>query len=448
MILFAEVGQRADVARLGDLAAIRAAGVVGDALRLDEFGCLILAEVVDHDRAAQAGRWLQFRHPPPERREFALQRRDLLHTLVVVGRQDSAFAVLHALEDGFHRVVVQLRNGIKLVVMAAGAADGEAEQGRARGAHHVVQFVGPLVGREHRIGRCDLVLRPAHDEARGGVGAQLVAAELLLQKGVVGLVGIERFDHPVAIRPGVGPGRVHLEAVALGETHDIEPVPRPAFAVVRRREQPVDEVAIGAIDAARGAAGILERGNLLGRRRQAHEVERHPADERARVGLGIHGEAGGGEFFGEKGVDRGGAWRRGGHRRPHERLKRPMVLPLLRLGPVFRDQVGERLHVVGPDGAGRDPPLQERLLVGGERLAVGRHPRFLVGGRDADEEFALLRLAGHDARCTRVAPGDRLVTVVDAKSALGPLRPVACSTLCREQRRHTVAKRGSLGISP
>ena len=426
------------------MAAIRAAGVVGDALRLDEFGCLILGEVVDHDRAAQAGRRLQFRHPPPEQREFGLQCRDVLHTLVVVGRQDSAIAVLHALEDGFHRVIVQLRNGIKLVVMAAGAADGEAEQGRARGAHHVVQFVGPLVGREHRIGRTDLVLRPAHDEARGGVGAQLVAAELLLQKGVVGLVGIERFDHPVAIRPGVGPGPVHLEAVALGEPHDVEPVPRPAFAVVRRREQPIDEFTVGSVNAAGRAAGILECGDLFRRGRQSREVERHPADERARVGLGTHGEAGGGEFFGEEGVDRGGARRRGRHRRPHERLKRPVVLPFEWLRLALRQQLSERLHVVGPDGAGRDPLLQERLLIGGERLAVGGHPRFLVVGRDANEEFALLRLAGHDARGAGVAPGDRLVPIVDPKATLGRVGPVAGPALASQKGCHLVAKNRSL----
>ena len=418
--------------------------MVGDSLRLDELRCLILGEVVDHDRAAQTGRRLQFRHPPPERREFGLERRDLLHTLIVVWWQNIAVTVLHALEDGFHRVIVRLRNGIKLVVVAAGAADRQAQEGRRRGAHHVVQFVGPLVGREHRVGRADLVPRPAHDEARGGVGAQLVAAELLLQKGVVGLVGIERFDHPVAIRPGVGPGPVHLEAVALGEPHDVEPVPRPAFAVVRRGEQPVDEVAIGSVNAAGRAAGIVECGDLFRRGRQSREVERHPADERARVGLGIHGEAGGGKFFGEESVDRGGARRRGRHRRPHERLKRPVVLPFEWLRLALRHQLSERLHVVGPDGAGRDPLLQERLLVVGERLAVGGHPRFLVVGRDANEEFALFRLAGHDAHGAGVTPGDSLGPIVDPKPALGRVGPVAGPALASQKGRHLVAKNRSL----
>ena len=43
-----------------------------------------------------------------------------------------------------------------------------------------------------------------------------------------GTIVIERADDVIAIRPGVGPQRVHLVAVALGEAHHVEPVPRPS----------------------------------------------------------------------------------------------------------------------------------------------------------------------------------------------------------------------------
>ena len=208
---------------------------------------------------------MQFGEPPLGRQQFLLDGGDLLQPVGIVGGQDVAVAVLDSGEDRFDPIVVSLQHGIELMVVAAGAAYGETEHGRARRAHHVVHLVGPLVGREHRIGRADLVLWSADDEACGRVGSEHVAAELLSNKLVIRLVGMKRRDHPVAIGPGVGPDLVHLEAVALGKSHDVEPVPRPALAVVRRGKQPVDEFRERPGRVASGAAGVFEGRDLLWR---------------------------------------------------------------------------------------------------------------------------------------------------------------------------------------
>ena len=76
--------------------------------------------------------------------------------------------------------------------------------------------------------------------ARGIVRIQLVARDLLLDEAVVGLVLVERLDHVIAIAPDVGPRLIALEAFAIGVARQVQPVPRPALAVVRRGEQAVD----------------------------------------------------------------------------------------------------------------------------------------------------------------------------------------------------------------
>ena len=219
------------------------------------------------------------------------------------------------------------------MIVAAGAADGEAQKRRPGGAHHVVEFVGSLVGREDRIGRLHPIDRPANEKPGRRIGTNLIAHQLLLDELIVRFVSIDRFDHPVSIRPSVGASLVRFKPVALGKPYDVEPVPPPPLAVMRRRQQPVDEFAIRPIDPAGSPAGLVKRRDFLGRRREADEVEGHAADERVGIGLRVHRELGGGECVDKEGVDRRGARRGGGHRRPRERLKRPVVLSLDRLRP-------------------------------------------------------------------------------------------------------------------
>ena len=65
-------------------------------------------------------------------------------------------------------------------------------------------------------------------------------------------------------------GAVLLVAVGVGVAGQVEPVPRPALAVVRRREQPVDQPS----RRRPATSSFDERVDLLRRRRQADQVER------------------------------------------------------------------------------------------------------------------------------------------------------------------------------
>ena len=96
-----------------------------------------------------------------------------------------------------------------------------------------------------------------------------------------GLSALNDADDVVAVAPGVGPDLVELVAVGVGVAGEVEPVPAPALAVVRRREQPVDHLLVGV-----GRLVVEERVDLLRRRRQAGQVEGDAADECSRVAGG------------------------------------------------------------------------------------------------------------------------------------------------------------------
>ena len=213
-----------------------------------------------------------------------------------------ARAGLRAAEDAGEGVVVALGDRVHLVVVAAGAGDREPEEG-ARGRldllvddvqHELPAVLGVVglaaegeeAGRDELIGPLAVVL-----------GGQQVAGDLLADELVVRLVGVERGDHPVAIAPGLGIGEVRL-AARLGEPRHVEPVPAPALAEAGRGEQPIDDLGEGV-----GRVVREEGVDLLGRGRQADEVERHPAEEPRSVGVGDRGEPAGLERREEEAVD-------------------------------------------------------------------------------------------------------------------------------------------------
>src|SRR5437763_1561992 len=73
------------------------------------------------------------------------------------------------------------------------------------------------------------------------VRLERVASELFEDKPRVRRIVVEAADDVVAIGPGIGAEGVHLVAVALGEAGDVEPVPRPALAVVWTLQQAVEQ---------------------------------------------------------------------------------------------------------------------------------------------------------------------------------------------------------------
>ena len=110
---------------------------------------------------------------------------------------------------------------------------------------------------------------------------QQVAGELLDQELVVGHVAVERVDHPVAPRPLLA-RQVLLVAVACRRSGRRRASAGPLLAVVRRREQPIDQLA-----RTRRRRVRDERIDFLRRRRQADQVERKAGGRSvASVGLG------------------------------------------------------------------------------------------------------------------------------------------------------------------
>src|SRR5262245_21849403 len=93
-------------------------------------------------------------------------------------------------------------------------------------------------------------------------GREQVARDLLAEELVVGLVGIEGVDDPVAVSPGLGVDEVPLLARALGVPGDVQPVPAPPLAVLRRGEELIDDPFASPLG---GVASDL--GDLLGGRR-------------------------------------------------------------------------------------------------------------------------------------------------------------------------------------
>ncbi len=173
-----------------------------------------------------------------------------------------------------------MQNGIELVVVAARAAVGHAEE---RGRHGIGDVVEQLLAALHQIAGIALIRKvpiEAGGDQRGRiVGIELVAGDLLLHEAIVGLVLIEGIDHVVAIPPDVGARLIALEPFAIGVACEIQPVARPAFAVARRSQQAVYYLG------ERVGRGVgVESLHFFGRGQKTREVERSPADERDFIG--------------------------------------------------------------------------------------------------------------------------------------------------------------------
>ena len=91
------------------------------------------------------------------------------------GEGDLALGVLDAREDGLEAVIVLLGDRVELVVVAAGAGDGQAEEGGAGRRDHVVEVVDALLAHPLDGGVADLVVRP-RDEEPGGRAASSQSA--------------------------------------------------------------------------------------------------------------------------------------------------------------------------------------------------------------------------------------------------------------------------------
>ena len=159
---------------------------------------------------------------------------------------------LTPLKRGGDPVIFDLADRVELVVVAAGAGDGQAEEGLADGADHVLHLI-PRIHHPHphgRAGSADLVIRPGVQEAGCLDGLRILGPEHVSRKLQaselgVGPVAIEGVDDPVAIAPGVGTELVELESVTLSIASQVEPPPGPSDTVLGRREVAIDDPLVG-----------------------------------------------------------------------------------------------------------------------------------------------------------------------------------------------------------
>src|SRR5690606_31658015 len=138
---------------------------------------------------------------------------------------------------------VALRDRIELVIVAASTLHREAREIVERAGEHVVaiEIAGDLTVERvlTNVAERTFVPRTRREKAEGDrrlriVWIQRVAGDLLADELAVGLIAVERGDQVVAIRPGVFANAILVVAMRLGEVSGIDPMPGPAFAVVRR----------------------------------------------------------------------------------------------------------------------------------------------------------------------------------------------------------------------
>ena len=302
-----------------------------------------------------------------------------------------------AVDRRLHAVVVLLQDRVELVVVAAGAVDGHAENAAADRGQHVVQIVVPAL---RVVLLAEVDARAGAQEAGGDARlvrhvVQLVARDLLAQELVVRLVVVERVDDVVAVAPHVQADVVLLEPVGVGVARHVQPVAAPALAVVGRIEQLVDEPLPGA------ALGVgQERLHLLAGGRQADQVEIGAPQQRQAVGPRRGGQAGVLPRGFEEAVDRVIERLRGRHRRLPRVPERPVVAGARRQLVVLErgQRVGGRRHLAGvPVRPLVDPGADRGELRVAQRIAGHRHGGLVETGHHPEQE-AVLGPPRHDGR--------------------------------------------------
>ncbi len=316
--------------------------------------------------------------------QLVLDRSSILAALLDIGREDGSFGVIDPGEDRLQSIVIGLGDRVELVVVASGAMDRQPEEGRAGRGDHVVQVVHSLLLRPFRSLIADDVMRTSYEESsrrsRQPIAlGQGIAGDLLGDETGERLVVVDGADHPIPIGPRVRPQGIRLVSVALSEADGVEPVPAPSFPVSRRGEQTINHALVGI-----GPRIVEEVADLIGRRREAGQVEGQTANQGGAIGLRRGGEVVGLQLFQDERIDRiSRPYRRPRRFRTSDRLQRPPIRP----GP-FRRQ---RIAVVGRSR--RDPGPQGVDLLGREFHPLRRH----LSRDDLFDQRALIRLTGSDS---------------------------------------------------
>ena len=354
------------------------------------------------------------------------------------------FERFRVFENARQRVVIARRNRIELVIVTARAADRLAEQRLADHVelliddiHHELIFVLLLevvISQNEKRGRDHLA--PAICDR---IGREQIARDLLAHKTVEGPILIETLDHVIAVAPRL----LEHEAAQrerFAEARDVEPVPAPALAETRRREQPIHEPLVG-----RGRAVIDERVDLLGRRRQAGQIVSEPANQRDAISIGDGANAAGFLPREDEAVEVAARPRGVGDRRQRGRgdgAVRPMFAAFLEVDHAFDGDDGRAGARIG---RAEFHPFFEvgDLLVA--QAALGRHAEILVAITHGLDQAALVEIAGNQRRAAVAAVGPALARV-EPQAALGlRLRAVTLEAMRGEQRADPLLKKLEAG---
>ena len=354
--------------------------------------------------------------------------------------------------------VVPLGNGIELVAVAARALEGHPHDARPQDLYfigddveavlHEAELVAGAVGPHAQEAGGDQVVDhlPGNHRSRLVVD-QLVSGDLLHQKTVVGLVGVEGPDHVVPVPPGMFPARsvgIDLPALVVGIAGHVQPVPPPALPVAGRLQQAVDEVPVGP-----WVPVLQESSDLGGRRRQTRQVQGGSPDQGQAIGFGRQRQLPGFQLSQYEGVDGIGHLLARLHRRGLDlpgRLEGPE--PAV---PVTHQGIGLGAGHIGLDVLFRSPlqdPLPELLQVGIgnggdphlEEPLLGRHlPR-----TDHLHHQAPVRLPRNQRRPRFPAsdhggPAPQIEVI-----ALAP-QPVTGGAVAQQDRNHVVLIEGLAG---
>ena len=341
-------------------------------------------------------------------------------------------------EEGLHREVVLLQNGIELVIVALRAAHSETEKGLACDVGHLGENEVPLHLRVALVPFVDPETQErGRDEGFWIISRDLVGGELLADELVVGLVLVEGAHHVVAIHPRLGAVVIGTVAVALGVAHHVEPVLTPAFAIAGTLEETVDEVAGGFVRILR--EGLAEGDNIFGSRGQAVEVKKEAAHELAGIGGGGGFEVIFLQLLRDEMIDRTfrPAFAAGGQDGFGHGLDRPPVFVFFgEAVPVGLALCG---HFGGP-GRTEGDPFFEGGDLGGLKLFLRRHGKVGIGATDRFDHDGLGRLPRDESR-TGVAAGDHERTMIESKPGLGLFGSVAVVALGREKRTNLVLEK-------
>ena len=188
------------------------------------------------------------------REQFCSERGVLFLLLLRVRLREINVRLVGVVHERHELKIFAVRERVELVRVALRAAEREAEPRRARRRDAVRHRVEAELVRidaallvEHRVaveaGRDFLIERRAREH---------VSRDLLDRELIERLVGVQRIDDPVAIRPD-RPRAIFLVAVRVRIAREVEPLARPAFAVARRGEEAIDPLCHDCV--ARGGRG-------------------------------------------------------------------------------------------------------------------------------------------------------------------------------------------------